>query len=145
MIYFDETGDWGSGKAIERPTKNDYKTNTPFCHAPCMIRTAIIKEVGGYSMDKINQRGQDYYLWYSIYKLGYVGYNLQEPLYKMRDDKNAMKRRSFKHRYYGFLRKKKVLKDLGFKYGFFYALPGLLKGLVPNFVKQYGRKILMKK
>lgn len=143
MIYFDEKGDWGEGKVIERPDKNTFKKTTPHTHAPCIIRSEILKEVGGYTVNKFLTRGQDYYLWYKIYKKGYKGYNLQEPLYKMRDDKDAMKRRTFKSRYYGFLIKKKVMSGLGIKGAFFYALPEILKGFIPDIFMQVIRKTRM--
>lgn len=140
MIYFDETGDWGAGKAKQEPTKEDFKKITPFAHAPCMIRTRVIKEVGGYTVNNYLVRGQDYYLWYKIYKQGYVGYNLQEPLYKMRDDRNAMSRRTFKNRYKAFVVKRQVLRGLGFNYAWFYAAPSFLKGFIPAFLMTRIRK-----
>jgi hypothetical protein len=33
-----------------------------------------------------------------LYSKGYIGYNIQEPLYKMRDDRKAYSRRKFKYR-----------------------------------------------
>ena len=99
-----------------------------------------MKEVGGYTVKKYTERGQDVYLWYTFYKNGYKGYNLQEPLYKMRDDKNAVKRRTFKVRYYGFIRQRIILRGLGIKFGFVYALPILMKAFIPDFLMEYVRK-----
>src|SRR5690625_1119963 len=99
MIYFDETGDCGKGKSNPTPDKNSFKKGEPHTHAPAMIRTAVMKESDGYTVDKRLVSGQDYYLWYKIYKAGYQGYNLQEHLYKMRDDRNAMARMSCRNRY----------------------------------------------
>lgn len=144
MINFDQTGDWGKSTYVEFPTKQDFKRGTPHAHAPCMVRTEIMKEVKGYTVNKYLIRGQDYYLWYKIYNKGYKGYNLQESLYKMRDDRDAMARRTFKSRYYSFLVKKEVMKDLNIKYYYFYAFPVLLKAFVPNFLKQNLRKRIMK-
>lgn len=93
MILFDETGDWGLSQPEEKPSKETFKKGTPHIHASCMVRTKVMKEVEGYTVHKYLVRGQDYYLWYKIYKAGYKGYNFQEPLYKMRDDKDAMARR----------------------------------------------------
>ncbi|WP_271393621.1 glycosyltransferase family 2 protein [Aequorivita sinensis] len=145
MIYFDESGDWGEGTAKKEPTKNDFKIGTPHAHAPAMIRTSVIKKVEGYTVNKYLVRGQDYYLWYKIYKTGYRGYNLQEPLYKMRDDKNAMSRRTFKVRYYGFIIKREVMRDLGISSSFWYALPNLLKALIPSYLMSVIRKIKLNK
>lgn len=99
MIYFDQNGDWKTGTAIEKPTKRDFIGRAPFfCHAASMIRKSVFLEVGGYSEDPRTLRFEDCNLWFKIYSRGYVGYNLQEPLYKMRDDANAYKRRTLKSR-----------------------------------------------
>ena len=99
MIHFDENGDWKVGKVIEFPTRKDFIKHSPFfCHAPSMIRKDVFLEVGGYSEDKRTLRFEDCNLWYKIYAHGYKGFNLQEPLYKMRDDINAYKRKTLKSR-----------------------------------------------
>lgn len=97
MIYFDENGEWGKGTAIPYPEPKDFIAGTPFCHAPCMVRAEAYKTVGGYSEDKRTLRAEDYYLWFCMYAAGFRGANLSEPLYKMRDDENAYKRRKFKY------------------------------------------------
>ncbi len=99
MIYFDENGDWGKGKAIEIPQLKDFVFHPPFhCHAPCMIRKDAYESVGGYTVNKRLLRYEDCNLWYKLYAKGYRGYNIQEPLYKMRDDRNALKRRTMSSR-----------------------------------------------
>lgn len=140
MIYFDENGDWGEGTAIEKPGIDVFKTQAPHTHAPAMVRTKVMKEVNGYTDTKKTIRVEDYYLWYKIYKAGYRGYNLQEPLYKMRDDKEAMHRRTFQARYNGFIIKKEVMKDLGISNAFFYALPNLIKAFIPPFIMRIIRQ-----
>lgn len=95
MIYFDADGEWGSGIAIETPQISDFVFHAPFhCHAPCMIRKEAYMAVDGYTVDKRLLRFEDCNLWYKLYAAGYRGYNLQEPLYKMRDDRNAYHRRT---------------------------------------------------
>ncbi len=137
MIYFDEHGDFRKGKAIEYPTKMDFLHGTPFCHAASMIRTSVIKKVGGYSVDDRLLRVEDYYLWMKVYAAGYKGYNLQEPLYKMRDDRNALQRRNWRNR-----RNEMYVKHIGFKmlglpwYTQIYALRPLLVHLTPKFIYQ---------
>ena len=133
MIYFDENGEWGESKAIENPTNLDFVIGTPFCHAPCMVRTEAYKEVNGYSTDDRTLRAEDYNLWFRLYAMGYKGHNLQTPLYKMRDDENAYSRRSFKFakneayvRYTGY----KML-NLPKKY-YIFALRPIIVGLLPK-------------
>ncbi|MBB6681530.1 glycosyltransferase [Aequorivita sp. 609] len=140
MIYFDENGDWGKGVSIPEPTKYDFKKGTPHVHAPAMVRTYVMNEVNGYTVNKYLIRGQDYYLWYKIYKAGYRGFNMSEPLYKMRDDKDAMNRRTFRTRYNGFIVKKHVMKELGISNAFYYAIPDLIKAFIPDFLMKKIRK-----
>ena len=103
MIMFDETGDWGrTSKPIPEPTIMDFVYHTPFhCHAPCMIRREAYLNVEGYTVDKRLLRFEDCNLWFKLYGEGYRGYNLSEPLYKMRDDHNAISRRDAKTRMRG--------------------------------------------
>ena len=133
MIYFDEKGDWGQGSAVENPAFSDFIPGTPFCHAPCMVRSEAYLAVGGYSTDRRTLRAEDYDLWFRMYEKGYRGHNLQEPLYKMRDDQNAYRRRKFKFalneayvRFSGYRRLK-----LGIT-AYAYALRPILVSLLPK-------------
>ena len=98
MTTFDEEGDYGVVRSTEVPTANDFRAGSPFTHATAIIRKKVMDEVGGYSVADHLLRVEDYHLWFKIYAKGYLGYNLQEPLYKMRNDKNAIRRRNFKNR-----------------------------------------------
>lgn len=102
MTTFDEDGEWGCIKTLEYPQIRDFPTHVPmFCHAPCMIRREAFVDVGGYTEDKRLLRVEDYHLWYKFYAKGYKGYNIPEALYKMRDDRNALHRRTVKARFNG--------------------------------------------
>ena len=95
MIMFDENGNWGRTTVIERPQINDFCRHSPFfCHAASMIRTDVIKSVGGYTEDSRFLRVEDCNLWFKVYAAGYQGANIDIPLYKMRDDRNATGRRN---------------------------------------------------
>lgn len=96
MEYFDEEGTFRIGHSVTSPKITDFPKSTPFCHAPCMIRTEAIKSVGGYSVGEKLLRVEDYHLWIKLYANGYKGHNLDIPLYKMRDDRNAINRRKWK-------------------------------------------------
>ncbi len=63
-----------------------------------MVRREAYEKVKGYSVEKKLLRVEDYHLWFKMYSAGYKGHNLQEALYKMRDDSNAIQRRKFKYR-----------------------------------------------
>lgn len=102
MTTFDERGDWGCIKTLEEPQIKDFPTHVPmFCHAPCMIRRLAFVDVGGYTENKRLLRVEDYHLWYKFYAKGYRGYNIQEALYKMRDDRDALHRRTAQARLNG--------------------------------------------
>lgn len=99
MIHFDENGVWGRGQAIPVPKKKDFVFHAPcFCHAPCMIRKDAFLSVNGYTEDPFFLRFEDCNLWFKLYAAGFMGANLSEPLYKMRDDRNAYQRRTAKTR-----------------------------------------------
>lgn len=102
MTTFDEEGEWGCIKTLEYPQVKDFPTHVPmFCHAACMIRRKAFLDVQGYTEDKRLLRVEDYHLWYKFYAKGYKGYNIQESLYKMRDDRNALHRRTAQARFNG--------------------------------------------
>jgi glycosyltransferase EpsE len=99
MIYFDQEGDFRTGASLSAtPEPSQLVHGTIHCHAPCMVRSEVIREVGGYSVDKKLLRVEDWHLWLKIYAAGYRGYNLDQPLYKMRDDRAALGRRKFRYR-----------------------------------------------
>ena len=140
MVLYDDSGDWGQTKAIEYPQKKDFCKHAPFfCHASVMIRKDVLLDVGGYTVKKQLLRVEDCHLWYKIYAQGYVGANLLEPLYKMRDDRNAIARRTFKSRMNGI-----YVTWVGFKmvkmpwYKYYYALKAtvveFLKAIMPKWL-----------
>ena len=99
MIRFDESGEWGQNQVILFPEKKDFLKHSPFfCHAASMIRRDVFLEVDGYTVHKNLLRVEDCHLWFKIYSKGYKGMNLEEPLYKMRDDQNATSRRTVRNR-----------------------------------------------
>ena len=143
MVCFDENGTWGVQRNPERPQKKDFAFRSPFCHAPCMMRHSALNQVGNYSIDDRFRRGQDYWLWHKFYCAGYAGYNLQEPLYMMRDDREASKRRgasdSIIKRIKGRMTRASIQLEIMHNLGLpkFYdilALRPLLIALLPNFL-----------
>ncbi len=141
MKLFDETGFYGQTKTLTaEPTVNDFKNGTPYFHAPSLFRKSALDKVGRYTAEPRVERVEDYYLWYKFHKNGLQGYNLAEPLYWMRNDKNAFARRRFKDRLRSYKVKIEVLAGLKVPFGWFYALRDLAKGFVPVVVIRYIRK-----
>ena len=133
MEYFDENGTWGTGKAIANPQPRDFLRGTPFCHAPCMVRREAMVSVGGYTDDKKFLRVEDYDLWIKLYHAGYRGINLETPLYRMRDDRNATARRKFRYRINEARVKAKAVRLLKLPvWCYVHALRPILVGLLPT-------------
>lgn len=139
MIYFDENGVWATGHdEVEYPQKETLVRGTIHCHAPCMIRADVLREVGGYSVDKRLLRVEDWHLWLKIYAAGYRGKNLAEPLYKMRDDRNAASRRKLRYRLNESYVSRLAVQELGLgKVNYVYSLRPILVGLLPKPLYMY--------
>lgn len=142
MILFDENGEWGRTSVIETPCSEDIIAGSPICHAPVMMRKCCMDTVGGYTEDKRMIRVEDVNLWIKLYAAGYRCYNLQEPLYMMRNDQNALQRRKYKYRVnsvYVRLQGCKVL-HLG-PSSYVKAIKPMLIGLVPAKLRHVIRRI----
>ena len=133
LEYFDESGVWGICKYKEYPQKKDFLRGSQFCHAASMVRREAFKKVNGYSVEKRLLRVEDYHLWMKMYAAGYTGYNIQEPLYQMRDDKNAYSRRKFKYRINETYVKMQIIKTFKLSvYSYLFAFKPVIVGLLPT-------------
>lgn len=142
MIYFDENGEFGRGKGGGEPTKDRLNSGVPFCHAPCMVRTDAYNAVGGYTVDKHLLRYEDYHLWMKMFAAGYRGYNLDECLYAMRDDRNAVKRRTLKGRVNGIYAHWLAYRTLNLSFFEWvkFSLVNIIKGVMPQIVYNHFHK-----
>ena len=133
MRYFDENGTWGQNRPITFPQKKDFIAGTPFCHAPCMVRRDAYLTVNGYTEDPRYLRVEDYDLWVKMYAAGFRGQNIPEPLYAMRDDRNAFSRRKFRYRINEFCVRIKAAYILRLPFqAYLYAWRPLLVGILPS-------------
>lgn len=141
MKYFDDNGVFGTGVGKGEPNMKKIPLATPFCHAPCMVRKEAYEAVGGYSVDKRLLRVEDWHLWIKMYSKGYKGYVLDEPLYLMRDDRNAYSRRKLKYRfneaYVSFLAVKMLHLP---KYEYLCILRPIIVGFLPKFIYAFLHK-----
>lgn len=142
MILFDEHGEWGKTDAVEYPTAEDIIAGSPICHAPVMMRRECMTAVGGYTEDRRMLRVEDVNLWIKLYAAGYRCYNIQEPLYRMRNDQNALNRRKYRYRVnstYVRLKGCRLLK-LGWK-SYVHAFRPMIIGLVPAGARKLIRRL----
>ena len=141
MILFDENGEWGCTIVVEKPDSKDIISGSPICHAPVMMYKKCLDDVKGYTEDKKMLRVEDVNLWIKLYARGYRCYNLAEPLYKMRNDKNALNRRKYRFRInstYVRLLGCKMLK-LNWKY-YILSFKPMIIGLIPAKIRQIIRQ-----
>ena len=98
MECYDGQGTYGTIRYLETPQHEDFVRGSQFCHAGIMMRRDVLQKLGGYRTDSDAERVEDYDLWVRLYAAGYKGYNLQQVVYSMCDDRNAYHRRKFKYR-----------------------------------------------
>ena len=141
MISFDDGGAYGVSIFPKNPTREDFMRQTPFCHAGCMMRREVLQALDGYNVSEDVRRIEDVDLWFRLYKAGYRGCNIQENLYSMRDDRQAIRRRKFKFRINSLRLKYRMYRDfeLPVRYLPHVAVP-VIKGLLPPFLYSYLRK-----
>lgn len=136
MFYFDEYGVWAREVCTESYPKTERLVyGTLHCHGPSMVRAEAYRAVGGYSEGKRFLRVEDRHLWLKIYATGRYGKNLSEPLYKMRDDRDAAHRRKFKYRLNGAYVSRLAIRTFHLpNWMYLYALRPILVGLLPPFL-----------
>lgn len=141
MIFFDEEGEWGKNDVIEYPQPKDVVVGSPICHAPVMMRKECMDKVQGYTENVRMLRVEDVNLWIKLYAAGYRCYNIAEPLYKMRNDKNAFNRRKYKYRVNSVYVRVQGCRMLDLKFDCYVkAFKPMVAGLVPAKIRQMIRK-----
>ena len=145
MQEFSEKGYGDIVKNKKNPTKYDVPKGAPFCHATIMIRTQTMRNLGGYRISKHTMRTEDVDLWYRFFAGGYKGENIEEPLYLVRMDDAAYKRRKLKYMvhasyiiWYGTTMLKLPV------YYKVYCIKPLLSWLLPPSTKKKLRKLLIR-
>lgn len=145
MQCFDSNGVWGLKAYPTKPTAKDLVHGTPFCHAGCMVRTSAIINVDGYSEEKKYSRVEDYELWVRMYALEFRGQNIHEPLYQMRDDRNAASRRKWKYRINEARVRMDAVKRLNLpRWKMIFAFRPLILGLLPGKMSAFLHRIKLK-
>ncbi|MBQ8619644.1 MAG: glycosyltransferase [Clostridia bacterium] len=141
MILFDENGEWGKTSAMEYPKAEDLIAGSPICHAPVMMRRECMMAVGGYTEDARMLRVEDVNLWIKLYAAGYRCCNITEPLYRMRNDQNALNRRKYRYRVNSTYVRLKGCRQLkmGWK-SYIHAFQPMMNGLVPAGIRKLIRR-----
>lgn len=146
MDLYDSEGTYGQVKFVEYPEKIDFSTASPICHAGCMMRKEVLEELNGYDISPNTERIEDYDLWIRLYLAGYKAHNIQEYLYSMRDDRNALKRRKFKFRLTEYRLRANMCKSFNLPLKCrIMAFKPLILGLMPSFIYSALHKSTYKK
>lgn len=146
MQEFDEYGLGGILRREEHPNKYSLKKGTCFNHASIMSYKSVFDVLGGYTVSERTRRGQDYDLWFRFFEKGFSGDNMQEPLYLVREDMNAVKRRTFMGRVQGFKTMIYGYKLLDYpKRWYWIPCLEIAKGFVPAKAQYLYRRIRKKK
>ncbi len=129
---FDENGVWAVRYKKFNPGRKDFLFNSPYIHASLMARKAFY-ENNKYSVSRKTLRAEDYELFMRAYAKGYIGANLQKPLYNIREDKNCYSRRRYRERLFEAMVRFDGYKMLGLlPQGIPYIIKPLIVGLIPQ-------------
>lgn len=110
-----------------------HKNGPSFNHATILAYKSVFDALGGYTVCARTVRGQDRDLWFRFFAAGYKGVNMPDALYLVREDVEAVGRRTFKDRYISFQTEIYGYRLLGYPLRW-YIMPviRLSKALVPR-------------
>lgn len=136
MTCFDGNHIIGERLPPKNPSPQVIGLGVPFFHATIMMKKATYDILNGYSLKNYVLRCEDVDLWIRFFANGFHGANLQEPLYYVREDMAASKRRNFRNAvnasktlFYGFNENGYPAKQ------YLYIAKPILSVLVPQKIK----------
>lgn len=144
MRRFNESG---LGEVLRPVAKPDRETlgrggTLPFFHATILARRSMFDRVGNYTVSWHTERGQDVDLWFKFFHAGFSGANLIEPLYLVREDAAAIRRRTPRVRIGAYVTRTKGNRMLGYPLrSYIRPTVDLLKVLVPYRVFDWQREM----
>ena len=127
--------------AVMNPNRYTLLTKPPFHHATILMRKSAYDAIHGYTVSKRTVRGQDVDLWFRFYQQGFEGGNLDEVLYLVREDTNAVRRRKLSASW-------QITKTnwIGFRrlhypwYQYWRIFKPLISWFTPRWIKKLNRK-----
>ena len=131
----------------EFPDRYTQRRQVAFNHATIMTYKYVYDKCDGYTVSKRTVRAQDYDLWFRFFYHGFKGVNIQEPLYLMRENLAAVKRRTFKVRFNAYRTTIKGFRLLKYPLHWYIkpTITFIVKGLTPSFIQLSYRKHQAKK
>ena len=138
-ISFDENGEYGISPFSGEIKPINFLSGTPFSHPTLLIRKDDLLLSGCYPNYR---KCQDYAMEMQMYKNGYKGYIMEEPLLKYRQDLDSFKKRKYKARIGEFKIRKKYFKELKLPwYRVFFEVKPLIVGLIPARIMRILKKV----
>ena len=130
---FDENGVWGARPYPEVPKMTDYYKFSPYAHPSVVFRAEIFDEGRGYLATAETLRCEDYEIFMHLMQRGLQGYNLQENLFRYRENKESYKKRKTKYRINEAKTRYRNFKAMGklFPIGWIYVMRPIVACLVP--------------
>lgn len=148
MQRFYNDGSFGSvASCPAEPDRFTPHSNGPsFNHATILAYKSVFDALGGYTVCPRTVRGQDRDLWFRFFAAGYKGVNMPDALYLVREDIEAVRRRTFRDRYISFQTEIYGYRLLGYPLRW-YIMPvvRLSKALVPHKLQLLYRSYQAKK
>ncbi len=103
MRRFEDNGEFGAVIRLEDyPDRYTPHRGNVFSHATVLGRKEVFEALGGYTVLPRTQRGQDLDLWFRFLHAGYHGANLPDVLYLVRENDQAIRRRTAHIRWINF-------------------------------------------
>lgn len=81
-----------------QPKPEDMLVSNCFSHATIMTYKRVYDALDGYSLDPMVERCEDLDLWSRFFAQGFIGHNIDDELYVILEDENAVHRRNLKNR-----------------------------------------------
>lgn len=78
----------------KNPDKYAMRNGYPFNHATILTYKYVYDKLNGYTVTKNTSRAEDMELWFRFFASNFKGANLETPLYLVREDYEAIKRRT---------------------------------------------------
>lgn len=125
--------DAGAQRFPERPSARDFLFSMPYIHPAIIFRKRALDAVGGYSTLGRCSRCEDYDLLLRLYEKGFVGANIQEPLFAYTLPAGGKTTRNFRDRINEMKTRFVRFRALGLMPGaFVYAIKPMAVWLMPS-------------
>lgn len=136
-VYYIDNSDHRYSKSENKTLKEisfqDTVKQTMLVHPSVMMRKQVLLDVGGYTVNDLTKRAEDYDLWCKMKEKHYKLQNIVDYLLEYREDISGIKKRKYSYRIQESKLKRYWIKraKMPCKY-YIYAIKPLIVGLIPK-------------